>query len=116
MVRGTVGPQLGPVTLDILWSVVVSAGTRPEAVAQDLFLLWPGSVRGTGGLGESDKALSAYVESRGFSVIDEGRLPLMTQGLREMSSEKPAEPLAGGAPYVTYVSTGGPLGLSAPAT
>jgi hypothetical protein len=116
VLRAAVGPALGPTELELLWSLVVTPGASPDAVSQDLFLLWPGAVRGAPGLGEPDRELARYLESRGLAVIDEGRVPLLSQALQELSGARPAEALPGGAPFATFVTVGGPLGLSAPAT
>ena len=66
--------------------------------------------------GTADPALTRYVEAQGFDVIGEGRLPLIAQSLSEGGQGPKEEVQAGGAPYVTFVQTGGALGLSPPAT
>jgi hypothetical protein len=115
-VRGTVTPALGSVTVDVLFSVVVPPRRSAGEIEQDLFLLWPGAIKGTGGLGGADRALAQYVEQRGFSVIDEGRLPYFAQNLYRMDSETPSETVPGGAPFVTFIRQGGALGLTSPAS
>lgn len=115
-VRATVTPRLGPVDVDILWSLVMPSDRSAADLEQDLFLLWPGDVAGNHGLGQPDPALSRYVEERGFTAIDAGRLPLFAQKLFQMEGDGELEPIRGGAPYVTFVRLGGPLGLTAPAT
>ncbi len=113
-VRAAVGPELGPVAVDVLWSLVSPSGAAPDA--RDLYLLWPGGVTGEPGLGKPEPALAHFVEARGFAVIDEGRLPLVAERVQPMAREVAREPVAGGAPFVTYVRQGGPFGLTAPAT
>ena len=49
-------------------------------------------------------------------MTGEGRLPLIAQSLSEGGQGPKEEVQAGGAPYVTFVQTGGALGLSPPAT
>lgn len=115
-VRASVSPDLGPVTVDVLWSLVFSPGHEPGAVAQDLYLLWPSAVTGDATVRKSDPDLVRHVETRGFAVTDEGRLPLLAQSVQQMGRDLPPEPVAGGAPFVTFVRQGGPLGLTAPAT
>lgn len=115
-VRASVTPSLSPVTVDVLWSLVIPPARSAGEFEQDLYLLWPGSVTGDASAGRPDPALARYVEARGFSVIDEGRLPLFAQGLYQMGSDLPPEPVGGGAPFVTFVRAGGPLGLTSPAT
>jgi hypothetical protein len=112
-VRVAVNPELG-VTLDVLWSLMIPPNKSGGAVAQDLYLLWPNSV-GTSTEGAPDPALAAYVTARGFTPIKEGRLPLFAQSLYR-GEEVPPEPVKGGAPFVTFVRLGGPLGLTAPVT
>lgn len=113
--RATVGPELGPVTIDLLWSLAYPPHVQPAAVGQDLTLLWPDAVAGAPGLGPPDADLARYVEARGVVVIDEGRLPLLAQNFRDPDGAGPVA-LAGGAPFVTFVRQGGALGLTAPAT
>jgi hypothetical protein len=112
-VRVAVTPELG-VTLDVLWSLMIPPSKSGGAIAQDLYLLWPNSV-GVSSEGAPDPALAAYVTARGFTPIKEGRLPLFAQSLYR-SEEVPPEPVKGGAPFVTFVRLGGPLGLTAPVT
>ncbi len=115
-VRATVTPELGPVMVDILWSLVIPPGRSALAFEQDLYLLWPGAVTGDRTIGQPDPALARYVEARGFVVIAEGRLPLFAQGLYQMETTLPPEPLPGGAPFATFVRSGGPMSLTPPAT
>jgi hypothetical protein len=115
-VRASVGPELGPVTVEVLWSLVFPAGQEAGAGAQDLYLVWPAAVTGDAGLGAPEPELARYVEARGAAVIDEGRAPLLAQSLQQMGKDQPPEPVPGGAPFVTFVRQGGPLGLTAPAT
>ena len=116
LVRASVTPALGPVTVDVLWSLVIPPTRSAGEFEQDLYLLWPGPVTGDAGTGPPDPALARYVEARGFLVIDEGRLALFAEGLYQMESDVPPEPVKGGAPFVTFVRGGGPSGLTPPAT
>ena len=115
-IRATVTPGLGAVPVDVLFSLVVPPRRSASDIEQELFLLWPGAVKGASGLGAPDRALARFVEQRGFSVIDEGRLPYFAQNLYSMDSGTPTETVAGGAPFVTFVGQGGALGLTSPAT
>jgi hypothetical protein len=115
-VRATVAPDTEVVTLDVLWSLVIPPNTAGAAVEQDLYLLWPNSVDGDQTAGAADPALAAYVKSRGFTPIAEGRLPLLAKSLYRIGEELPPEPVKGGAPFVTFVRQGGPLGLTSPVT
>jgi hypothetical protein len=113
-VRAAIDPRLGPVTIDVLWSLAVPPGADTDG--QDLYLLWPGAVTGEPSLGKPDPTLVRFVEARGLGVTDEGRLPLAAERVQSLGGQPRWEPLAGGAPFVTFVRPGGPFGLTAPAT
>jgi hypothetical protein len=111
-VRAAVTPAPGPVRVRILFSVMAP----PGAEIPELYLLWPGEVKGDPALGARDPALAREVTALHFDVVDEGRLPLRARHLGGDGGAAAREPVPGGAPYVTFVQTGGTLGLSAPAT
>ncbi len=111
-IRATVSPTEGPVRVRLLWSVVAPPGTR----VPDLYLLWPGDVKGDPTLGPPDTALAQKVAGLGFEVVDEGRLAYRARRIGGGGDPAAREPVPGGAPFVTFVQTGGELGLSAPAT
>jgi hypothetical protein len=113
-VRATVTPGLGPVEVEILWSLVIPPDRSSVEFEQDLFLLWPGEIVADPQAGPAEPALTQYVEQRGFTVIGEGRAALFTQSLFQMDSLDPPSPIAGGAPFVTFVRRGGALGLTSP--
>lgn len=115
-VRASVSPALGPITVDVLWGLVVPPAFSPAALEQDLYLLWPSEVVPDETAGAPDPALAAYVTGRGYTVIAEGRARLFAQALYQMDGNVPPEPLPGGAPFVTVVRETGPLGLTSPAT
>jgi hypothetical protein len=115
-VRADVSPELGPVTVDVLWGLVVPPTVTPSQLEQDLYLLWPTEVIPDTTAGAPDPALAAYVTARGYTVIAEGRARLSTQALYQMDANVPPEPLPGGAPFVSVVREAGPLGLTPPAT
>lgn len=115
-VRAGVTPALGPVTVDVLWSLAIPVAKSAAELEQDLYLLWPGAVTGDPSAGPPDPALARYVEARGFTAVAEGRLPLFARGLYQMGSALPPEPVGGGAPFVTFLRAGGALGLTSPAT
>lgn len=115
-VRASVSPKLGPITVDVLWGLVVPPTRSPAALEQDLYLLWPSEVVPDKTAGAPDPALAAYVTARGYTIIAEGRARLFAQALYQMDGNVPPEPLPGGAPFVTVVRETGPLGLTSPAT
>ena len=45
-IRASVGPELGPVTVDVLWSLAVPPTRSALGLEQDLYLLWPAELRG----------------------------------------------------------------------
>ena len=113
-IRANVGPGHGPIEVGVLFSLVMPATVKPDSVAQDLYLLWPGEVDGEAVAGAPDPELRRGVEARGFQVTREGRLPLAARAIFSGRERAKPEPIAGGAPYVTYTREAGPLGQGAP--
>jgi len=113
-IRATVTPSLGPVDVEVRWSLDVDTG-KSRGTEQDIFLLWPGEVSSPLGDSKGDKTLEKYVETRGFSVVGSGRLPLYVQNIYGEGVEA-APKSAGEAPYVTFVQDSSALGLSPPGT
>ncbi len=116
MIRANVTPELGPVEIHVLWSLELPPNRSAKGIEQDLYLLWPGEVHGEPAGEKVDPALARYVEARGFSVISEGRLPLVAQNLYAPDSGGRPEPIAGGALFVVFVQDSPAFGLSPPAT
>ena len=114
-IRGSVTPALGQVPVDIFFSIDVPAGKSAGDTEQDLFLLWPGAVTADPQLGKADPAVEKHVTERGFTAIDGGRVALSARNLYQTGPNR-IEPIAGGAPFVTFVRENTALGLSAPAT
>lgn len=115
-IRGKVTPALGQVAVDVFFSIDVPAGKSAVDIEQDLFLLWPGAVTADPKLGKPDPAVEKHVTERGFTAIDSGRVALSARNLYQSGSNRGTEPVAGGAPFVTFVRENSALGLSAPAT
>jgi hypothetical protein len=113
--RASINPSLGPTKVDVNFSIVVPADSS-VGIEQDLYLLWPGEVLPDRTLPATEPALEKDVAARGFTVVGGGRLPLVARNLYQVSGQRVAEPLPGGAPFVTFVREGGALGLSSPAT
>jgi hypothetical protein len=113
-VRASVSPGLGPVDVDIFWSVVVPAN-RSVADVEGLALVWPAALVPDPQRGPGDPELEKYVEARGFIAIESGRVGVAAQNLYKTGPDR-VEPIAAGAPYVTFVRETGPLGLTSPAT
>ena len=114
-VRAAITPALGPVKVDVNFGIVVPPGDS-VGTEQDLYFLWPAEVLPDAKLGPTEPGLEKDVAGRGFTVIGGGRLALSARNLYQISGQRVAEPLPGGAPFVTFVREGGALGLSSPAT
>jgi hypothetical protein len=113
-IRASIEPKHRPVEVSVLFSLVVPAAPRGQ-IAQDLYLLWPGEVDGEPVAGAPDPEIRRTVEERGFQVTREGRLPLVARPIYTGRDRAKPEPLAGGAPFVTYTREAGPLGQGSPA-
>ncbi len=113
--RASVGPDLGPVQVDAIWSLVIPPEQSGGEVEQDLFLLWPGRIAGDSRLGAPDPALRRWAETRGFAVVGEGRVALLGWNVFH-AGRAPAERVRASAPFVTFVRTDGAQGASVPAT
>jgi hypothetical protein len=104
-VRAGIGPSLGPVTVDVLWSLAVPPTRSALGLEQDLYLLWPAELRGeekTAG----DAKLSEYVRSRGFTVTGEGRLSLFVEDLYPSPGATSTDRGIGAAPFVSFRHVG----------
>ena len=113
-VRANVTPELDTIVVDITWSVAVPGNRSLAGVEQDILLLWPSAVGGDARLGAPDPELEKRVEARGLDAIDAGRLSYTARNLYAPGARQ-WEPIAGGAPFVTFVRSGG-MGLTSPAS
>jgi hypothetical protein len=104
-VRASVGPSLGPVTVDVLWSVAVPPTRSALGLEQDLYLLWPTELRGEANAA-GDATLGEYVRSRGFTVTGEGRLPLFVEDLYPPPGATATDRRTGAAPFVSFRHVG----------
>jgi len=87
-------------------------------IEQDLYLIWPTDVAGDPKAGPPDPALAKQVEELGFTPMNDGRLAMTARNLyaRGADGRSTRETIPGGAPFVTFIrTTGGPMGISAPA-
>ena len=115
-INASVTPDVGVLSVDIIWSLVVPPGrSMASTVEGDLFLLWPSAVVGAQNLGPVDAEVVRYVEQRGFTSIDEGRLELSARNV-SASGDGARRVIPGGASFTTFVGQGGALGLTSPAT
>jgi hypothetical protein len=99
------------VPVEILFSLMVPAGRSALEFEQDLYLLWPGEIVGIDTTGAVD--LPADVAAQ-VTVVGRGRVRLQAQ--RHYESPADTEVMPKGAPFVSVVRTGGPLGRSPAAT
>ncbi|HSD29152.1 MAG TPA: hypothetical protein VLL75_17760 [Vicinamibacteria bacterium] len=104
-VRASVGPSLGPVTVDVLWSLAVPPTRSALGLEQDLYLLWPAELRSEE-KAAGDPALGEYVRSRGFTVTGEGRLPVFVEDLYPPPGATAADRRSGAAPFVSFRHVG----------
>jgi hypothetical protein len=109
-----VTPELGPVVVDISFSVAVPSGRSITNLEQDILLLWPSAVLPDVKISKAEPTLQKFVEERGFDAIDSGRIAYAARNLYGTATRQ-WEPVDGGAAYVSYVRTGG-MGLTSPAT
>jgi hypothetical protein len=107
-----VSPDKESVAIEIMFSVLIPPGKSALDLEQDLYLLWPGEVVAASG-GASGITLPADVAAQ-VTVVREGRLRL--EAKRNYESTDSDDVLPGGAPFVTVVRPGGPLGVSPAAT
>ena len=114
-IRANVTPTLGPIEVDVFWSVSVPPGRSLSDAQHDISLLWPSAVLGDAKIGKADAELEKYVEARGFDAVDSGRVLYASRNLYGTRSGQ-WQAIAGGAPFVTYVRSSGAMGLTSPAS
>ncbi|HEX3178755.1 MAG TPA: hypothetical protein VHZ49_18915 [Methylomirabilota bacterium] len=114
-IRANVTPTLGPIEVDVFWSVSVPPGRSLADAQHDISLLWPSAVLGDAKIGKADAELEKYVEARGFDAVDSGRVLYASRNLYGTRSGQ-WQAIAGGAPFVTYVRSSGAMGLTSPAS
>src|SRR5262249_36503119 len=105
-VVATIRPDLGPVTINMSWSLTPATGRRAADIKQDLFLLWPGEIAEATAPGPADSALVPYIEHRGFTAIASGRLVLRSRDRMQLGTTILGEPLAEFASFVTFARPG----------
>ena len=112
--RAIVTPELGPVQIDLTWSVSVPSKRTVGDLEQDVTLLWPGGLVHDG-KGERAPALVKYVSDHGFKVVDGGRVDMFAIDQFGPPGHR-RQPIAGGAAFVSFVRESETLGPSAPGT
>ena len=104
-VRASVGPELGPVAIDVLWSLAVPPTRSALGLEQDLYLLWPAALRGEDRTSD-DGRLEEYLRSRGFTVTGKGQLPLYVEDLYPPPDATGNDRRIGAAPFVRFRHVG----------
>lgn len=100
------------VPVEVLFSLMIPADRSALEFEQDLYLLWPGEVVGSTSSGPGI-TLRPDVAAQ-VKVIARGRLRLQAQ--RHYEAPADTESIESGAPFVSVVRTGGPMGQSQAAT
>ncbi|HMB34799.1 MAG TPA: hypothetical protein VKV41_12255 [Methylomirabilota bacterium] len=83
----------------IVWGIVSPAGG--PGLDGDLYLLWPGRISGAD-TGPPEPGLVAAVERPGTRITASGHLALSTRTTAALGSGFTPEPVAGGAPFVSF--------------
>src|SRR2546428_3525700 len=117
-VRALISATLEHVTVNVCLGLDLPPEMDTSELEQDLYFIWPFDVAGDPKVGPPDPALAKQVEELGFSPMNDGRLAMTARNLyvRGADGRSIRETIPGGAPFVTFIrTTGGPMGISAPA-
>lgn len=109
-VVANVSPGLGPVTVNLSWSLTPRPGRRATDIKQDLYLLWPAEVVESTTPGGAEPTLVREIESRGLAVTGSGRLLLRSRDRMQLGTAALGEPLDVSASYVSFTRPGNPVG------
>ena len=107
-VVANVRPDLGPVGVNVSWSLTPAPGRRAADLAQDLYLLWPAEVTESTAPGPADPWLPRYLEARGFTVVRSGRLLLRSRDRMQLGTSSLGESLAEAASFAAFIRPGTP--------
>jgi hypothetical protein len=105
-ITGVVRPDLGPTTVSVSWSIVRPPKSASEVGQQDLYLLWPAEVASATAAGPADPELPRYLEARGFTVLDQGRLVLRKRDRAKLGTGAESDPIDTTASFVTFFKRG----------
>src|SRR6267143_1245003 len=109
-VVANVSPGLGPVTVNLSWSLTTRPTRRPVDIQQDLYLLWPAEVAESTAPGSAEPILLRDVEGRGLSVAGSGRLTLRRRDRMQLGTAALGEPIGVVASYVNVTRPGSQTG------
>jgi len=109
-VVANVSPGLGPVTVNLSWSLTTKPTRRPVDIQQDLYLLWPAEVAESTAPGPAAPALLREVEGHGLIVAGSGRLTLRRRDRMQLGTAALGDPLEVVASYVNFTRPGAQTG------
>ena len=109
-VVANVSPGLGPVTVNLSWSLTTKPGSRPVEMGQNLYLLWPAEIAEPTAPGPADPQLVREVEGRGFAAAASGRLMLRTRDRMQVGTPALGETIDVTASYVSFSRRGSQSG------
>ena len=109
-VVANVSPGLGPVTVNLSWSLTARPGQGSADIAQDLYLLWPAEIAERTAPGPADPEVVRDIEGRGFAVASSGRLMLRTRDRMQVGTAALGDPIDVTASYVSFARTGSQSG------
>ena len=109
-VVANVSPGLGPVTVNLSWSLTARPTGRPVDIQQDLYLLWPAEVTESTVPGPAEPALLREIEGRRLIVAGSGRLILRRRDRMQLGTAALGEPTDVVASYVNFTRPGGQTG------
>lgn len=109
-VVANVSPGLGPVTVNLSWSLTTKPGHRAADIRQDLYLLWPAEVAESTAPGTAEPQLIREIEGRGLAVVASGRLLLRGRDRMQLGTAALGEPVEVAPSYVTFTRPASPTG------
>ncbi len=109
-VVANVNPGLGPVTVNLSWSLTTKPARRPVDIQQDLYVLWPAEVAESTAPGPAEPALLREVEGHGLIVAGSGRLTLRRRDRMQLGTAALGDPLEVVASYVNFTRPGAQTG------
>ena len=104
-VIANVKPDLS-VSVNLSYSLTPRPAARPDALEQDVYLLWPAEVSEATAPGSVDPSLAAEIEKRGFEVLSSGRLTLRSRDRMLLGTGQLGADLREPASFVTFTRRG----------